>query len=136
MEKISHFTSHLHKDKNKSFTQGGPNKGCQNNNGLILEEFMQENILFASNTAFKKQSKKKTTWVGNLKGKTVYICGNDSPAKNILEKALKNSKRKRGRPLSALLNTLIFEMNYLKLKMENIEKIDKDAYPEIIRTHC
>ena len=49
--------------KNKSSTQGGHNKGCKNNNGLILEEFMQENNLFASNTAFKKQSKKKTTWV-------------------------------------------------------------------------
>ena len=47
--------------KNKSNTQGGDNKGCQNNNGLLLEEFMQENNLFASNTAFKKQSKKKTT---------------------------------------------------------------------------
>ena len=31
--------------KNKSSTQGGHNKGCQNNNGLILEEFMQENKL-------------------------------------------------------------------------------------------
>ena len=28
--------------KNKSFTQGGHNKSCQNKNGLILEEFMQE----------------------------------------------------------------------------------------------
>ena len=46
--------------KNKSSTQGSHNKVCQNNNGLILEEFMQENNLFASNTAFKKQSKKKT----------------------------------------------------------------------------
>ena len=58
--------------KNKSSTQGGHNKDCQNNNKLILEEFMQENNLFASNTAFKKQSKKKTTLVGHLKGKTVY----------------------------------------------------------------
>ena len=64
------------------------------------------------------------------------ICGNDPPAKNILEKALKNSKRKRGRPPSTLLNTSIFEMNYLKLNMDNIEKLDKDAYREIIRTHC
>ena len=57
--------------KNKSSTQGGHNKGCQNNNGLILEEFMQENNFFASNTAFKKQSKEKTTWVGHLRGKSL-----------------------------------------------------------------
>ena len=65
-----------------------------------------------------------------------HICRNDPPAKNILEKALKNSKRKRGRPPSTLLNTIINDMNSLKLNMDNIEKIDKDAYRGIIRTHC
>ena len=65
-----------------------------------------------------------------------HICRNDPPAKNILEKALKNSKRKRGRPPSTLLNTLINDMNSLKLNMDNIEKIDKDAYRGIIGTHC
>ena len=65
-----------------------------------------------------------------------HICCKDPPAKNILEKALKNSKRKRGRPPSTLLNTLINDMNSLKLNMDNIEKIDKDAYRGIIGTHC
>ena len=39
--------------KNKSSTQGGHKKSCQNNNGLILEEFIQENNLFASNSLQK-----------------------------------------------------------------------------------
>ena len=65
-----------------------------------------------------------------------HICRNDPPAKKILEKALKNSKRKRGRPPSTLFNTLINDLNSLKLNMDNIEKIDKDAYRGIIGTHC
>ena len=65
-----------------------------------------------------------------------HICPNDPPAKNILEKVLKNSKRKRGRPPSTLFNTLINDMNSLKLNMDNLEKIDKDAYRGIIGTHC
>ena len=65
-----------------------------------------------------------------------HICRNDLQAKKILEKVLKNSKRKRGRPPSTLLNTLINDMNSLKLNMDNIEKIDKDAYRGIIGTHC
>ena len=40
-----------------------------------------------------------------------HICRNDPPAKNILEKALKNFKRKRGSPPSTLLNTLLNDMN-------------------------
>ena len=50
---------------------------------------------------------------------------NDPPAKNILEKALKNSKRKRGRPPSILLNTLINDMDSLKINMNKIGKIEK-----------
>ena len=65
-----------------------------------------------------------------------HISHNDLPAKNILGKALKNSKRKRGRPPSTLFNTLINDMNSLKLNMDNIEKIEKDAYRGIIGTHC
>ena len=57
-----------------------------------------------------------------------HICRNDPPAKKILGKALKNSNRKRGRPPSTLLNTLINDMNSLKLNMDNLGKIDKDAY--------
>ena len=61
-----------------------------------------------------------------------HICRNDPPAKNILEKALKNSKRKRGRPLSTFLNTLINGMNSLKLNMDNIEKLIKMRIEELL----
>ena len=41
-------------EKNKSITQAGLNKKCQNMNGLVLENFMLGYNLFASNTASKK----------------------------------------------------------------------------------
>ena len=56
----------------QSEIQGSHSKECQNENGIKLEEFMQEHTLYATNTTFKKKSKHKTTWTGYLKGKTVY----------------------------------------------------------------
>ena len=44
--------------KNKSFTQGGHNKGCQNKNGLILEKFMQEIQPFCIQKSIQKAIKK------------------------------------------------------------------------------
>ena len=93
--------------KNKSSTQGGHKKGCQNNNGLILEEFMQENNLFASNTAFKKQSKKKTTWVGHLRSKTVYNVIDFILIHQKLKKFLKDSNTYRGTLTQSDHNLLI-----------------------------
>ena len=96
--------------KKKSSTQGGHNKGCQNNNGLILEEFMQENNLFASNTAFKKQSKKKSTWVGHLRGKTVYNVIDFILVHLKLKKFLKDSNTYRGTLTQSDHNLLIVQI--------------------------
>ena len=96
--------------KNMSSTQGGHNKGCQNNNGLILEEFMQENNLFASNTASKKQSKKKTTWVGHLRGKTVYNVIDFILIHQKLKKFLKDSNTYRGTLTQSDHNLLIVQI--------------------------
>ena len=96
--------------KNKSSTQGGHNKGCQNNNGSILEEFMQENNLFASNTAFKKQSKKKTTWVGHLRGKTVYNVIDFILIHQKLKEFLKDSNTYRGTLTQRDHNLLIVQI--------------------------
>ena len=57
-----------------------------------------------------------------------HKCHNNPPAKAILQKALKNTKRLRGRPPSSLLNTLINDFRFLNLRIENDKKIEKCEY--------
>ena len=113
--------------KNKSSTQGGHNKDCQNNNGSILEEFVQENNHFASNTAFKKQSKKKNTWVGHLRGKTIYnvidfnlielLLTNTTLAIRYNKKTCKSFTTNIGCPQGNALSPVLFTV-YLKACMK------------------
>ena len=71
---------------------------------------MQENNLFASNTAFKKQSKKKTTWVGHLRGKTVYSVIDFIFIHQKLKKFLKDSNTYRGTLTQSDHNLLIVQI--------------------------
>ena len=45
--------------------KGVPARGCENNNGSLLNEFMVTNNLIATNTLFKHPARHLITWQGN-----------------------------------------------------------------------